>query len=754
MTKFASASDKGYEDVSGEIFRWVKALRTPVGHLSLDVQECLKSLDHEDLNARQENVKDALTETFEWIWDRPGIPFSDWFLSSGGLLWISGKPGSGRSTIMKYLSSSRQRFHDLARQTQGHSRGAQLVIATYFLYFKGSALARSVEGMMRPLLHQILKQLPQLHKAVLLHFEEIRRTRKEFAWRRSDLERAFQRVMQFDSNFRFLVLVDALDEYQGEEIRLAEFLTALSETYPHKLHIYVSSRPSAELKDQLRSYPNIRMEDKTAQDIQHYVAVRFHNMLSGNKSFQKLADSVIRAAEGVFVWVKLVCDELLRAWRRGEDPARLDQRLQAMPKELDAFYQRILDALDAEDREEARLMLSIVTSAVGPLRPIELREWLGHGLNRSDLVDEISTLVTVLEYVLSINLELCAKDLLSLSPSDHPEVAVTDVDSNGGRLLFAVARGGNSELAQTLFDKGATISRSLPYAWSALVRAIHSKHPVLAQLFLQHGADPNEPAKIFLQPGPHKSEFRRFFKDWGNPPLRAHSPLKVVVESAQPVMLQILADWGADLNATIDMMSGTALRIAANREDCELLKALLDAGADVNFAGPVYGNALEEALLGWRVGSHGSLPAIILLLQRGADPNSKSVSNGYPHIWNEIMNDDIMRVSKLLEYGANAKAVDPQGHGLLYWVLAVHSRSSLSNAGAIGQILLQHGAILSPQDLVELASAGVLPQTSTSPFDHKRAFEELLKLANGDTLKPLLQRLLQSYRHVERFPTR
>lgn len=877
--------------------------------------ECLKSLDHEDLNVRQENVKDALTKTCEWIWDRPGIPFSSWFLSSGGLLWISGKPGSGKSTIMKYLSSSRQRFHKLARLTQGHSGGAQLVIATYFLDFQGSALARSVEGMMRSLLHQILKQLPQLQKAVLPHFEEIRQTRRQFVWRRSDLERAFQRVMQCESNFRFLVLVDALDEYQGEEIRLAEFLTALSETYPHKLHICVSSRPSEELKDQLRGYPNIRVQDETAQDVEHYVAVQFRNMLSENNNFTNLANSVIDAAEGVFLWVKLVCNELLRARRKGEDLARLHQRLRAMPKELDSFYQRILDALDAEDREEAKLMLSIVTSAIEPLEPIEMRlalhhaaglyndvnnsslaetrvlaicgglleirksktfyakdqakgvlvvhlahrtvrtfletrrdsfrgldgngrvvtgdcyllkacinslisltesdlpssvwraatslssslgtlafdfvfpskpsdfvmfprtpflryaishwiqhaqraeeetgeaqtilrhfsalrfcfwrllsAWLGYSFFHRELGDKTLTPIKLLEYILSINLELCAKDLLSLSPSDFPEVAVTDVNRNGGVLLSSVARGGSLELAQFLFDKGATISRTLPYAWGALVRAIHFRHPVLVQLFLQRGADPNECV--------------RYSED------STASPLEIAMQSAQPEIVKILADWGADLNTTFDLEfgPGTALQAAVDGGEPDLLKVLLDAGADVNFAVPgcLHGSVLEAALFRWHRKSYGSSPAMIeLLLQGGADPNSKMEWNRRPLIWEETMRDDIMTVSKLLEYGANANAVGPQGHGLLYYVLAVHSGSPSSNTGAIGQILLQHGAILNPRDLVELASAGVLPQISTSPFDHKQAFEELLKLAKGDTLKPVLQRLVVSYFGVD-----
>ena len=36
---------------------------------------------------------------------RPSVIFVDWLKQEDGLYWVSGKPGSGKSTLMKFLSA-------------------------------------------------------------------------------------------------------------------------------------------------------------------------------------------------------------------------------------------------------------------------------------------------------------------------------------------------------------------------------------------------------------------------------------------------------------------------------------------------------------------------------------------------------------------------------------------------------------------------------------------------------------------------
>jgi len=62
----------------------------------------LSSLADETMRSRHATVGDAAGGTFEWIW-QSGL--SQWLesRSSSRVFWIAGKPGSGKSTLMKYI---------------------------------------------------------------------------------------------------------------------------------------------------------------------------------------------------------------------------------------------------------------------------------------------------------------------------------------------------------------------------------------------------------------------------------------------------------------------------------------------------------------------------------------------------------------------------------------------------------------------------------------------------------------------------
>lgn len=67
----------------------------------------LQSLSFDTMKHRSETIAEAHQETFEWIFSdsefRPWSNFREWLQSDNGLYWLSGKAGSGKSTLMKYI---------------------------------------------------------------------------------------------------------------------------------------------------------------------------------------------------------------------------------------------------------------------------------------------------------------------------------------------------------------------------------------------------------------------------------------------------------------------------------------------------------------------------------------------------------------------------------------------------------------------------------------------------------------------------
>jgi len=64
--------------------------------------ESLRSLS---LNPRLDKISDKHRESFQWIWkdEEDGPHFVKWLKSDDPIYWITGLPGSGKSTMMKYL---------------------------------------------------------------------------------------------------------------------------------------------------------------------------------------------------------------------------------------------------------------------------------------------------------------------------------------------------------------------------------------------------------------------------------------------------------------------------------------------------------------------------------------------------------------------------------------------------------------------------------------------------------------------------
>lgn len=102
-------------------------------------------------------------ETFEWIFldafESKQLHFRSWLEGQNDIYWITGKPGSGKSTLMKYISK-----HGITHESLRHwSGGKRLITASFFFWISGSSvLQRSQEGLLRSLLYEIFREVPGL----------------------------------------------------------------------------------------------------------------------------------------------------------------------------------------------------------------------------------------------------------------------------------------------------------------------------------------------------------------------------------------------------------------------------------------------------------------------------------------------------------------------------------------------------------------------------------------------------------------
>jgi ankyrin repeat protein len=365
---------------------------------------------------RRDTVPQACDRTFEWIWYRRELGFQEWLRTGHGVFWISGKPGSGKSTLLKFLADDPVRIAR-ERNTPAHmplSPDQQHITATHFFQHGVSALACSIEGLLRSLIWQILlDHAPFCHRTISTLMKSKRAGKSD--WSRQDLVTAFSTLLEDIQQFPLCFFIDALDEYAGENGEIAIFLDTMAQRAPPHVRFCVTSRPYPDFSFQFGSAPGFKIHDHTEGDVRIFVQSRFQEVIERDRpTYWKLMNLTIQKAEGVFLWVKLACDELRRGWRHFESPTHLHRHLEEMPKDFEGMYRRIFDNMRVEEHDESCRMLAIVISAARPLTMIEFYHTLVYSSARCEIKDSISKSVNIhMDVHLPLDQLFLPQDILS-----------------------------------------------------------------------------------------------------------------------------------------------------------------------------------------------------------------------------------------------------------------------------------------------------------------------------------------------------
>ncbi|KAI1377629.1 hypothetical protein F4677DRAFT_42993 [Hypoxylon crocopeplum] len=320
----------------------------------------LDSLRFSSISQRYEEVAEAHRSTYEWIF-RAGqnhganwSNFPEWLQSGSGLYWISGKAASGKSTLMRYILDNGKAYELLRRWAPE----SELDTFTFFFWNSGTIEQRSLLGIYRSILHQYLSKHPEKIELILPHEydsfysrQAFRQDVPEIRWTIATLQNAFEILIESAAPRRLCLFIDGLDEYEGDHAAMAQFLMKIG-THEH-VKICVSSRPWLEFEKVFKSCPTLRLQDLTKSDISIYVDDR----LGANERWailyeaqpddaRNLIQDIVKMANGVFLWVKLVLNSLLKGLDLDDDFEDLSKRLRCLPAGLEQLYSHMLKTID------------------------------------------------------------------------------------------------------------------------------------------------------------------------------------------------------------------------------------------------------------------------------------------------------------------------------------------------------------------------------------------------------------------------
>ena len=406
LARFSSMEDIKFQRVISVLHDWVKEslaqqhnqqhrwsadeiLALPDGLVfDEELSRCLTSLHSLEAQHRFEDIKPAHYKTYNWLFDHQ-VGFEDWLEGKipSNIYWIQGKPGSGKSTLIKFAMNNPLTRELLMKYTNNF-----WMFVGFFFHDRGTTMQKSAEGFLREVLYQIIHHQKQLFVLIYPIFARVCEQRgqstnrsKSFAdgWTLSVLRDALELIGRKSTNeVNLCLFVDALDEHDGNHRELILILRSIAQLTANpvfRVRLALAGRPENVFKTAFQGCPGFSIHEYTTDDIRHYAEDRIKADMPGELSIEyeegirNLVEKIVGEAQGVFLWVRLVVNEIVEGICEGDTTEELVTLLSTIPTELGELYKRALcrssrSSLEAFERNriEAYVMFQLATYAREP----------------------------------------------------------------------------------------------------------------------------------------------------------------------------------------------------------------------------------------------------------------------------------------------------------------------------------------------------------------------------------------------------
>lgn len=335
-----------------------------------------------EFSMREVAVAQSVLETYSWMFNRAERPqgsettwssFPDWLeRPEDPIYWITGKPGAGKSTIMKYILGT-SLLKDHLTKWAGQK---PLLIARYYAWHAGTTPQKSLWGLKQALLYQVLEEYPELIPVLapahwaqfwLFGFDAVRHQ----AVSESDINHGFDRLMAISgTTISLAIFIDGLDEFDMPPREVVSFVESIATSSRKCIKICVASRPWVEFDDAYSESPKLQMDLYTGNDMEIFVAERFRKCRAFKEisaahpsESMNLQRNLAKKANGVFIWLSLVVNDLELAATDGAGILELEEIADRVPSEMCSLYDFIWRRIPEQNRQRGAALIQTVEVA-------------------------------------------------------------------------------------------------------------------------------------------------------------------------------------------------------------------------------------------------------------------------------------------------------------------------------------------------------------------------------------------------------
>ncbi|KAF4949175.1 hypothetical protein FGADI_9092 [Fusarium gaditjirri] len=301
-----------------------------------------EDLDESDWTDESGEIDEV--DEIDHLWES----FSTWLQSDDKLFWIRGKPGSGKSTLIKFVINN----DNTKRLLGSWSPGTKLL--SHFFWKIGSEPQNSIKGLLCSLLYDLLSEDNDAMDRVLREFPFSQSKDFYKEWSRQEAEMVLLSLLRYGAH-PICLLIDGLDEISNKDGFSALLDTIQKFTSYQKVKVCVSSRPETELVIRLESIgaQSLRLENLTRPEMAVYVNQEFHQLPQSRRAglpLEKFKSILLAKAQGVFLWLALATKSVTSGILNGDDQETLIRRLEQLPEELESLYQTMWERLNGSNR--------------------------------------------------------------------------------------------------------------------------------------------------------------------------------------------------------------------------------------------------------------------------------------------------------------------------------------------------------------------------------------------------------------------
>ncbi|KAK3681010.1 hypothetical protein B0T22DRAFT_523796 [Podospora appendiculata] len=279
-----------------------------------------------------------------------------------GFLWIKGKPGAGKSIMMKSLD---------AKTRLSATKQSDCLVASFFFFTPDEHLEKSTPGVYRSLIWQLLEKAPDLQQVLDDFDSNACKVIGRNSWQLESLKETIAKAIDHLGSRQLCLFIDALDECRDDDVAdMVSFFEDLSDRATEgdvALRICFSSRYYPTIS--LRKEAELRLDDEEnhIRDITRYISAKLK--LKESQLADGLKREILGKSAGIFLWVALVIPILNKACAGGRMD-QLQKRLNDIPPGLDQLFEMIL-LRDQESLGDLRSCILWILFATRPLTPTE-----------------------------------------------------------------------------------------------------------------------------------------------------------------------------------------------------------------------------------------------------------------------------------------------------------------------------------------------------------------------------------------------